>query len=825
MKVSPTSAKPLDSVFISDIQADKLTIRDAWGRVVETLFPQDGAATYTVSGAPGTQLIFAEAPDGRPLAVLPLRVQVITEIDDETGRYRHLLEMLHDTMMDWWMGGQQAYPKTLRIDGKFYRYYVSWLRDHVHVLKGMKYYDNDLKTGIELYADSQREDGMIWDKCKQMLHSDLQNYRDYEFAHGDFIRKIPGNPKRRWQRIPVENDVEYLFIEGLYYTWKACGDDHWMTGLLDHALKAVGYSTSDRYRWSHKYGLLKRGYTIDTWDFQHDDDVKQTGLSRMQVDPDRTVFGVMFGDNTGMIASCRYLAEMLQVAGRESEAATMEQLAGQLQERLDKLAWNGRFYTHHVSEDPGFQRDVGGTDESAQVVQSNAYSLNRGLDHDKCTAIIDTYRQIRETMPETAPGEWYACYPPFEKGFSYHWHYMNGGTTSICAGELAHGAFEHGYETYASSILDRMLEWTDRLGGHLPSALKGKLDEPVHATFTPLNLRDVANISFHDHPGKNSLPWREESGNDMRHLPLGEQTREGVTFDLIDPATNEERSAIALSMKPPYQQEVCVSAGDRCASSVYFLHGLSGSGDPLGSIQVEYADGTHATQYIRPNQEIATWFMPAPNDPTIANKGKPSRRVWWQGPNGKFDNVGLHAYGWQNPHPDKPIRAIRLIKAETGGLWYVAGISLSNQGVYFPESPVSFGIPDSWGAAALVYALVEGLAGVVDQGVAFNRTRIAPRWLAAGTSRARVSVTYPASNGYAAYEYEARPGELRLKVAGSAEQTTAEILLPPEANVTEVHCNGASRQGQLFHVEGSRYLRMELTGIHSHEIVVTTEAN
>lgn len=209
MQLSKQQARPLDLIEVSGIRGARIEVRDGRGRIVSQLTPVEGSVSYQVSGAPGSQLLLELDAEGRLLAILPLAVGVRTEIEDERGRYRHLLEMLHDTLYHWWMGGQAAYPKTLRIEGKFYRYYVSWLRDHVHVLKGMKYYDDDLKSGIELYADSQREDGMIWDKCKQMLHSELQNYRDYEFAEGDFIRKIPGNPKRRWQRIPVENDVEY----------------------------------------------------------------------------------------------------------------------------------------------------------------------------------------------------------------------------------------------------------------------------------------------------------------------------------------------------------------------------------------------------------------------------------------------------------------------------------------------------------------------------------------------------------------------------------------------------------------------------------------
>ena len=68
--------------------------------------------------------------------------------------------------------------------------------------------------------------------------------------------------------MPVEADVEYLFVEGVYFAWKSTANDAWMGRQLDAAVRAMDYSFTDRARFSTKYGLVKRGYTIDTWDFQ-----------------------------------------------------------------------------------------------------------------------------------------------------------------------------------------------------------------------------------------------------------------------------------------------------------------------------------------------------------------------------------------------------------------------------------------------------------------------------------------------------------------------------------------------------------------------------
>ncbi len=443
--------KPLDKVEIEKVGRGKIVVYD--GEVRKYVESDAGDITqFMVSGSLGNHIVFYLDENDKIQDKITFKVDCKTEIKENTGKYETLLNRLYNTLYQDWTKG---YTKFLRIRGKQYKYYVSWLRDHVHALKGMKYWDSDIKTGIELYSDSQREDGMIWDKCKEMCHSEKQTWRDIEFARGDFVRKIPGNPTRRWMRIPVENDVEFLYLEGIYYTWKACGDDQWMEEQLDNAIKAVQYSTSDDYRWSDKYQLLKRGYTIDTWDFQSADDVKRNSTGTiMRINPETGEFNIFYGDNTGMAVSCEYLAEMLRVVGRENEAEKYEKLANNLRDRLNKISWNGNFYTHMVPENPDVKRDLGDTPTEKQVTLSNAYSLNRGIEHNKCVEIIKTYQKIKEEMPESSPGEWYNCYPPFEKGFHLDkWEYMNGGVSTITAGELARGAFEHGYEKYGVDIL------------------------------------------------------------------------------------------------------------------------------------------------------------------------------------------------------------------------------------------------------------------------------------------------------------------------------------------------------------------------------------
>ena len=136
---------------------------------------------------------------------------------------------------------------------------------------------------------------------------------------------------------------------------------------------------------------MKRGYTIDTWDFQIDDATTRlfARWGTLLIDPVRSQFGVMFGDNTGYAASCGYLAEMLERAGRPREAARFRARGKDVRERLDRVAWLGTHFRHWVPEDETIVRDLG-VNEKEQVSLSNTYSLNRGISHEQAAAILRT---------------------------------------------------------------------------------------------------------------------------------------------------------------------------------------------------------------------------------------------------------------------------------------------------------------------------------------------------------------------------------------------------------------------------------------------------
>jgi hypothetical protein len=152
----------------------------------------------------------------------------------------------------------------------------------------------------------------------------------------------------------------------------------------------------------------------------------------------------------------------------------------------------------------------------------------------------------------------------------------------------------------------------------------------------------------------------------------------------------------------------------------------------------------------------------------------------------------------------------------------IAGVSLSDRETYFPQSPISFGIPNGWGAAAVVYALVEGLAGVVDKGVAYDRAQLAPRWPASGVDAADVTITYPSSGGYVAYRYrhDRSARRIAIELTGIGTACDCHVLLPTGATAADVSVDGKRVASTISEVESSKYVDFTLDASIPRTLVI-----
>ena len=803
LKLSPeplSPFQPLTEVRVDSAIMGRLEVRDGDHQVYFRA-PAAKSFQFAVAGALGTHCVSLINSEGQVLASRLFQLDCQTEIDDEGGEFKRLLNDLKWTMFS------DGPVSAIRFKDSVYTSFVPWVMDNTNTLKGMRYFWPEVKSSVDLHVALQREDGMVWESFEAC--TPVETDWERRFSYADFARRVDDG-RLLLRRAPVENHVEAYLIESIHTVWKTTGDTAWMGSRLDSAVRAVRYATSDPYRWSEKFKLLKRGFTVDTWDFLCASESDLVGGDPMVVDLKKTHFGIFFGDNTHLVSSLRKMAEMLHAVGRESEVPGISALAAEIEERLNALCWNGEFFTHWVPEEAGLKLDLG-VDITRQVSLSNAYSLNYGVSAERCSAIVRTYQRIRREMPSASPGEFYSIYPPFERGFESEnakWEYMNGGVMSCVAGELALGAFEHGSEAYGSDILRRYAAIAREKDGFVPAILRGKAAEAPARTFAEIDLRQFANADT-GAGGPGVIGWMGEPENDLRAMPHGGQSFRDVPFDLIDPSTNAQRACIAISSAEGFARHVSIPV-HAIARSFYLLH-CKGGDDLVGSITVRYADGSTFTEYIRAGVNVGHWW--GPSDGQFNERSGPATpdrlQVAWRGANQKFGNVGVYIAGFSHPHPEKTVVSIDLNCLETEAKWMVLGLTLSDTAMYLPPwNDASFGMPNNWGAAALTAAILEGLAGVRDEGAAFSRVELTPRWLSSGVNQASVSVRYPASRGYLHYRYRYDPSTRRIEFAftGSARRFEISILLPQGMTLKRTLIDGEEKNAEIRTVESSTKL-------------------
>jgi len=800
-------AAPLDAVtVVVPPGAAAVTVSDGGGREYFHGAPQGGAATFTVGGRLGTHTVRALAAGGGEVGRLAFAVDARTKLDDEGGAFAAAMALFEATMRR--AGGTGDGMSQITWRGTTYRCFVSWILDHSHTAKGMQYFDPDAGQFVDLLRQVQRKDGMVWSFARRDTGP---GYYDTAYGPDGYAWRDGG---ALFARQPVENHCEYNFVDAAYHAWRASGDDAWMARQIDAVVRALAYAVTDPVRFSTRLGLLKRGYTIDSWDFQVDDahTVKMDLATAQRIDPARTKFGAFFGDNHGYARACEQAAEMLDRLGRTEQAAAHRARAKDLRARLDAVAWNGRFFTHRIEEDPAVRRDLG-VDERAQVAMSNAYALNRGITHEQAVAILRTYQGLRGQLPAGSPGEWYAIYPPFEHGFAKDgakWQYMNGGVQPHAAGELARGAFEHGFEAYGADVLRRVADLGKKSGGIVRFAYTGAVEPPPPAAiFVPLDLSKAANMDLWDRGAAGVPKWMaaDRAGNDMRNLPVGEQTFAGVPYRVTDPAANGRRAAVAVAHKDGFAPRAQVPVGAK-AACLYLLHTAGGIGPSGvgGAVTLRYDDGTEHTAYVLKDKHLAGWWFPE-------LKAKDAG-VAWRGPNPCSNDVGVCWAALPNPHREKPIAAIAFSAALDGATYAVLGATLADRPPYVAPDLASFGGPDNWGGGLCMAALVEGLAGVAEGDVAFRKARVSPRWPAAGVKNADVTIRYAASAGYVAYRYRHDPAarSIDLLVTGSGDAADVRVLLPAGANrAVAATVNGQPVPAEAMRVGGSSYARLPVT--------------
>ena len=118
----------------------------------------------------------------------------------------------------------------------------------------------------------------------------------------------------------------------------------------------------------------------------------------------------------------------------------------------------------------------------------------------------------------------------------------------------------------------------------------------------------------------------------------------------------------------PLPREVRIPL-ERRVQSLYLLHTASWQteqGKEVGRLIVEYADGTQAEQPIIYGLHLRAW-----NDRLYALEGL----TLWRARDASGNLATLRLLHWRNPHPEKPLRAVRFVATDPIAGWTLLSLS------------------------------------------------------------------------------------------------------------------------------------------------------
>lgn len=338
-----------------------------------------------------------------------------------------------------------------------------WLRDYTYQMFAFKYWEDDMKLLLDSFFEHQKDDGKL----------------------PDFLCPYP-------VRVSVEADVEYLAVLAAYQVWQATGDDIWIQNRLPNLEKALSYTLNNANRWSADQGLVKRGFTIDTWDFQW-------GHGSNTIN-EKTKFGLLVTDNSGFYYASMILSQLYDYFGDKNATMKWRELADTLRKNSNEYLWddvNG-YYKSFVHIDNPVPNVT--TDETQILTLGNTISMNRGAftDHEQAVRIISEYMKRANSVWKDRWGnkhvifkEWFSVnpdygYKKFNSGSQAELSggYVNGGIMPLVGGELSKAAFKHGFERYAVKQIRDYISMTEKDGNktylwYWPDGTPGKDEQTI----------------------------------------------------------------------------------------------------------------------------------------------------------------------------------------------------------------------------------------------------------------------------------------------------------------------------------------------------------
>ncbi|HRH59113.1 MAG TPA: hypothetical protein PL045_00975 [Chitinophagaceae bacterium] len=401
------------------------------------------------------------------------------------------------------------------------------------------------------------------------------------------------------------------------------------------------------------------------------------------------------------------------------------------------------------------------------------------------------------------------------------WQYMNGGVGGHVAGELARGAYENGYENYATDILNRLFELGKKYDNKIWFAYTGSIPPPPSPpVYKPLDLSAYANMDIANTTQSEAIPWMntKRSGDDLQNMPVGAKTLAGIDFLITDPAKNNRKTVVAVSQQKDFPSTVEIKVNDT-AACIYLLHTSSkpASENIVGAVKILYDDRSNKLQYIAMDKQLTYWWF--------SQLKTDYSGIAWYGKNNVSEGVGVSWCAIDNPEPQKKISEIILQSAEGNVIYTVLGITLSNKKHYVPVKASSYGGPDNWAAATAMAALVQGLAGVNDapHSEAFSHPMLSPRWTNTASDTVAATIRYAASQGYVSYRFNHNKTKKQIQITatGSGNAISYHILLPEKINaIKSVTVNNKAVAFTITKMEQSAYADFSVSNDGVKNIVI-----
>lgn len=188
----------------------------------------------------------------------------------------------------------------------------------------------------------------------------------------------------------------------------------------------------------------------------------------------------------------------------------------------------------------------------------------------------------------------------------------------------------------------------------------------------PIDLRKFVNRRFIDKVAKDGRDgWVDQGAKfSLEDTPWGVTSCNGVPMHFIRYDQNGYRDCLVMKSTKlvdapadelPFPLEVKGIPVDAKAKNIYFLHGIGWG--TLGRVEtaftyvVNYEDGTKVEAPCRNFREVWDWYFVSLTEDMTANR---CFKGWTNG-----QNRGLYIWQWENPHPEKRVKSLDIVSANT----------------------------------------------------------------------------------------------------------------------------------------------------------------